>query len=189
MPAPRLIALLARGSLAVCIGLTVGALPAFALQAPDKAPQLVEVKPTWAELSGPEQAALSPLKAEWPGMTVGHKRKWQELARDFGKKTPQEQTRLQERMREWARLSPQERNSARLNFNDAAQALSKDQWEAYQALPESEKQALANQNKPPKSAALGFKPTERDRLAEVPAPPSPAASGKARPRIEVRQER
>jgi hypothetical protein len=174
----------------IVLALGTAALPAAALGAPDKSTQLVEVKPTWADLSPAEQAALTPLRTEWPAMTAGHKRKWQELAKDFSRRSPQDQARAQERMREWASLSPQERNSARLNFNDAASSLSKDerkaQWEAYQQLPDSQKQALAEQNKPPKSAALGFKPAERERLAEVPAPAQPAASGKVRPRIEVK---
>jgi Protein of unknown function (DUF3106) len=177
-------------SLALFIAAVAAALPASAQNTQAaQATALVEPRPTWADLNPAEQAALAPLRAQWPGLSSGHKLKWQELAKDFARLSPQDQARLQERMREWAALTPQQRNAARLNFNDAAHTLTpearREKWEAYQALPPQERQALADQGKPPKSAALGFKPAERERLAEVPAPANAAASGKARPRIEV----
>jgi hypothetical protein len=54
---------------------------------------------------------------------------------------------MQARMSEWARMTPQDRAQARLNFQQAKQLPNQDrqdQWQAYQALPESERKALAD---------------------------------------------
>jgi hypothetical protein len=72
-------------------------------------------------------------------------------------------------MTEWARLSPDERGRARLSFQEAKQ-LSREErqarWEAYQALPEEDRKALANRARdkrerpatPPASAPLSAIP-------------------------------
>jgi Protein of unknown function (DUF3106) len=108
--------------------------------------------PTWASLSPEQRSALAPLKDDWSSIDAPRKAKWLDLAGRYPKMPPSEQKRMQARMTEWARLSPQERAQARLNFQQAKQLPNQerqDQWSAYQALPESERKALASRAKTP----------------------------------------
>ena len=81
-----------------------------------------------------------------------------------------DQRRVQERMAEWARMTPAERGRARLSFQESKQ-LSAEQkqarWEAYQALPDEERKALAIRAKPV---------DERARAAAAPLSAKGAAS-------------
>jgi len=100
----------------------------------------------WASLTSAQRQALSPLERDWNGIDSNRKTKWLDIASRFPKMPADEQKRLQERMTEWAGLSPAERGRARLSFQEAKQ-LSPEQrqarWEAYQALPDTERKALA----------------------------------------------
>ena len=77
-------------------------------------------------------------------------------------------------MGEWASMSPAERGRARQNFqelrnlpHDDRQAL----WEAYRALPEEEKQQLAQRAKPaPKPADPASAPVGKRTVAVNPTP-------------------
>jgi hypothetical protein len=54
-------------------------------------------------------------------------------------------------MSEWARLTPDQRGRARLSFQEAKQLppqQRQERWEAYQALPEGERKALAERARP-----------------------------------------
>ena len=58
----------------------------------------------------------------------------------------EEQVRVQARMADWARMTPTERSRARLQFQEVKQVPASERqakWEAYQALPEDQKHALA----------------------------------------------
>lgn len=103
-------------------------------------------KPTWKELTRPQQAALQPLQNEWDGMEGLRKQKWLDIANRFGAMKPDEQQRLHERMRAWLKMTPQERRLVRENYT-MTQKLDKSeksvQWEQYQQLPEEEKRRLA----------------------------------------------
>ena len=116
--------------------------------------------PTWQSLSVADQAALSPLQRDWPGIDSARKRKWLEVAGMFPTMPPAERERVKQRMAEWARLTPAERGRARLQFQETRQFSAEDRqahWDAYQALPTQTKQELAQRAKPvapPKSAAL-----------------------------------
>jgi len=58
----------------------------------------------------------------------------------------EERQRIQERMSEWARMTPEERGRARLQFQEARQISPQQRqarWDAYLALPEEERRALA----------------------------------------------
>lgn len=105
----------------------------------------------WAALSGAQKQALAPLERDWPTIDSQRRAKWLEVAARYPSLSPDERTRLQERMSAWARLTPAERSRARLQFQ-ATRQLPKDerqaQWEAYQALPAEQKQALAQKAKP-----------------------------------------
>lgn len=105
----------------------------------------------WGALSAAQKQALAPLERDWPGIDAQRRSKWLEVAARFPSLAADERARLQERMAAWARLTPAERSRARLQFQ-ATRQLPKDerqaQWEAYQALPAEQKQALAQKARP-----------------------------------------
>lgn len=138
--------------------------------------------PAWNSLSNADRAALAPLERDWTSIEPDRKAKWLEIAAKFQKMPPDEQRRVQERMTEWTRLSPTERGRARMSFQEAKQLSPEKrqaQWQAYQALPDAERKALAA-----RSAASAAKPAAPkpsvDSLAAVPKktapqlPPKPA---------------
>ena len=121
----------------------------------------------WAALTPAQKQVLAPLQRDWTSIDEQRRAKWIELASRFPSLPAGERTRLQERMAEWARMTPAERGRARLQFQDARQlppSERQDRWQAYQALPEGERRALAQRAKPATKAASGSMP------APVPAP-------------------
>jgi Protein of unknown function (DUF3106) len=137
--------------------------------------------PPWASLSPEQRSALAPLKDDWSSIDAPRKAKWLDLAGRYPKMPPSEQKRMQARMTEWARLSPQERAQARLNFQQAKQLPNQerqDQWSAYQALPESERKALASRAKATQKAGEpAAKPTpEQSSKRNIVANPSLSAA-------------
>lgn len=128
------------------------------------APSTLLPAPNWPGLSAGQKSALLPLQQDWDGLDADRKSQWLEVATRFSTLPADDQMRMQERMREWARLSPAERQQARIGFQgakkiaaDARQA----KWEAYQALPQEQRQQLADkaakklQAQPNKSALIG----------------------------------
>lgn len=110
------------------------------------APTAAEQGPAWSSLSAAERSNLQPLAAEWSGIDASRKQKWLEVAARLPAMSPPEQKRVQVRMAEWARLSPAERGRARLQFQESRQLPSDDRqarWQAYQSLPNDQRQALA----------------------------------------------
>ena len=111
----------------------------------------------WSALSSHQRTALAPLEREWPGIDAPRKAKWLEVAARFPSMPAADQHRVQERMAEWARMSPAERGRARLSFQ-ASKQFSPEQkqasWEAYKALPEVERRALASRSKPAVTSAI-----------------------------------
>ncbi len=110
----------------------------------------VATQPLWKDLSAPERTALKPLAANWDVMSVGQKRKWQSVAKDFQKLPAAQQATMHARMTEWVNLSPQQRTTARQNFaqnREVTDGLTpeqrKVQWQAYQQLSPDEKRRLA----------------------------------------------
>jgi hypothetical protein len=107
-------------------------------------------------LSGPslsrsQQEALAPLQRDWASIETSRKEKWLEVASKFPTMPPDERLRVQQRMAEWARLTPTERGQARLRFQESRQLTPQERqarWEAYQALPDEERRALAQRAKP-----------------------------------------
>jgi len=144
---------------------------------PASAPAAVkpaEAKPTWSELTPPQQQALAPLSGTWADLSEAHKRKWLALSQNFPKLPAAEQVTLHSRMKEWAALSPKQRVLARLNFGETKRISPDDKkakWEAYQSLSEEEKRKLAADAaaKPPTTAAA-IKPVPKQKLATVPKP-------------------
>lgn len=137
-----------RGALACAVALVVTLAPATA----------AESGPAWASLTVAQQQALGPLKRDWATIDAGRKQKWLEVAARFPSMAPEERARVQERMGAWAALSPAERARARVQFQEARQLSPEDRqalWQAYQALPEDERQRLVQSAKPSSKRATG----------------------------------
>ena len=105
--------------------------------------------------------------------------KWLEVANRFPAMPAADQQRVQERMAEWARMTPAERGRARLSFQES-KLLSPEQkqarWEAYQALPDEERKALATRGKPVDERPRNAPSAPTTAAAKVAAGPKPAAS-------------
>lgn len=133
----------------------------------------VETGPGWETLDTPQKLALYPLAERWALISEAQKRRWLALAANFSTLPETEQARFHDRMTEWASLSAQQRNQARLNYavtNRLGRDDKRAQWEAYQALTEDEKRALAARAAPrPKGAATALHPVSPKKLAQVPA--------------------
>lgn len=112
-----------------------------------------EAGPGWTTLSRGQQQALAPLQRDWGSIDAQRKQKWLEVANRFPSMSEAERQRVQQRMTEWARMTPSERTRARLQFQETRQFSPEDRqarWEAYQALPDDERKALAQRRtKPP----------------------------------------
>jgi hypothetical protein len=133
----------------------------------------VETGPGWETLTTPQKLALYPLAERWALISEAQKRRWLALAATFSSLPEDEQAKFHDRMTDWASLSAQQRNQARLNYavtNKLARDDKRAQWEAYQALSEEEKRALAARAAPkPKGAATALRPVSPKKLAQVPA--------------------
>ena len=106
----------------------------------------------WARLSPAQQQALDPLQAEWASLSPERQAKWLEVASRFPTMSAAERQRLHARMAEWVRMTPEQRRRARLHFQEARRVSPEDReaaWKAYQALPEAERQRLAEQRARP----------------------------------------
>jgi len=104
----------------------------------------------WAALSAPQKQALQPLQKDWSSLSPDRQQKWLEVAARMPIMTDEERERVRERMAEWARMTPAQRGQARLQFQEARQWTSEDRqarWEAYLALSDDERTALAGQAK------------------------------------------
>lgn len=142
------------------------------LTRPTMSPE-AESGPSWESLSTAQQVALYPLSERWVLISKAQKRRWLALAVNFATLPDAEQAKVHERMTEWANLSAQQRNQARLNYAVTSRLALDDkraQWEAYQALSEQERAALAATAQPkPKGAATALSPVPPRKLAQVPA--------------------
>ena len=107
--------------------------------------------PAWPALSAQQRSVLEPLQRDWHTIDAARKAKWLEVAARFPSMPAEERQRVQERMADWARMSPAERGRARLNFQESKQFTreqKQERWEAYQALPDEQRRALAERAKP-----------------------------------------
>jgi hypothetical protein len=131
-------------------------------------------------LTAQQRQVLAPLERDWTQLEAPRKAKWLEVANKFPSMPAEERQRVQERMADWARMTPAERGRARLNFQEAKQLSAEERqqrWEAYQALPDDRRKALAERAKPvdtarkpgdsapPLAAAVPKKPPEAPRGA------------------------
>ena len=149
--------------------------PAAHAAAPRSVPLVTveETGPTWNHLSSEQQLALEPLQKHWSTLTEAQKRKWISLAGGFHKLSAANQAKIQNRMAAWAALTPQQRNRARLNFaatRKITPPAKQEQWDAYQALSEEARQALAARAAPQaQGAAVAVRPGPAHKFVRVPA--------------------
>ena len=135
--------------LIVATGSALGQTPAAAASSP--ASRAVSTGPSWSRLTPQQRSALLPLERDWSSLDAPRKTKWLEVAARFPAMPVADQKRVQERMAEWARMTPSERGRARLSFQESKQFSPEQKqahWEAYQALPDNERRALADRNQP-----------------------------------------
>lgn len=129
--------------LSVCLQLGASA----HAQTSAEAPRAVTASgPAWSALTPAQQSALTPLKKDWQTIDAIRKQKWLEIAARFPSMPVEERQRIQQRMNEWARMTPDERGRARLQFQEARQISPQqrqERWDAYLALPDEERRALA----------------------------------------------
>lgn len=188
-------------SLVLCGGLAVGGwlaarkveqLPRVILPLPRAIPPLTpprssppaaiaeEAGPSWNSLSGEQRHALEPLQKHWGTLTEAQKRKWISLARNFQKLSAANQAKIQDRMAAWAALTPEQRNRARLNFAATRRITppaKQEQWDAYQALSEEARRALAARAAhQAQGAAIAVSPAAPHKFVKVPAADSGGAS-------------
>jgi hypothetical protein len=119
----------------------------------------------WEVLTPEQRQALAPLQRDWSTLDASRRSKWLEVAARFSHLSADDQRRLQERMTQWARLTPAERERARLQFQESRQLPTDEKrarWEAYQALTEEQRKALAQRTeKRPKGGARTENGTRR----------------------------
>lgn len=146
-------------------GATAGA-PSSAPLAPDLSLPINNDPLSWARLSPAEHVALAPFAADWDSFSDERKRKWIKIASRFAKMSPEAQKRLHERMTEWIKMTPEQRRVARENYQVSKQLPRETRekaWNAYQQLPEEQKERLAASER-------------KRRQTVVSAPPSGAKS-------------
>lgn len=101
----------------------------------------------WSGLTPKQQALLAPLERDWPGISDPQRSKWLSATPALATMSGEEIKRVHDRMRDWAQLSTADRLNARIGFQVARQLTAEQRqarWEAYQALPAAERQALAD---------------------------------------------
>jgi hypothetical protein len=177
MPGRLALLLQSRGTLAAAL---LAAALAFT------GPALAAERLPWGRLSPAQQQALDPLQADWASLGAERQAKWLEVASRFPTMSAAERQRLHERMTEWVRMTPDQRRTARLQFQEARRVSPEDRqaaWKAYQALPEAERQRLAQQRARPapstaaKAAASASTPRAKSNVVQsAPAAPQRAAA-------------
>jgi hypothetical protein len=127
-------------------GLVMAQAPATNAGSTKTAAPRVEAGPAWASLTVAQQQALGPLKPEWSSIDATRKQKWLEVAAQFSSMPGDDRNRIQQRMAEWVRMSPAERGRARMQYQEARRLSPgqlEERWQAYEALPSDQRQALA----------------------------------------------
>jgi hypothetical protein len=136
-------------------------------------PPATESGPEWGTLTTQQKLALYPLSERWALISESQKRRWLDLAINYPSLSEEEQRKFHDRITDWASLSAQQRNQARLNYAVTKRLAGDDkraQWEAYQALSDEERKALASKAAPnPHGAATALRPVSPKKLVQVPA--------------------
>jgi hypothetical protein len=135
-----------------------------------------------------QRDVLAPLKDDWMSLSQERQRKWLEIAARYPRMSAEEQQRLQRRMTDWAQRTPEERHNARLQYREARRLHPDDRrarWEAYQAMTQQQRDALAEEAAPrrqgtgpaaPRGGALGSSPNAPGRIAPPTVQGAPGAT-------------
>jgi hypothetical protein len=156
---------------------------------PSQAATPAQGGPAWGTLTNEQRQVLMPLAKDWQQLDAPRKQKWLEVATRFPTMPADQQMRMQQRMTEWARMSPEQRGQARVNFQEAQQVPSqsrREKWDAYQALPQERKEALARQATRPMAGhapgtGAGAPPSLRGAPLNAQAPKSNTIASVANP--------
>lgn len=145
------------------------------------APSALSVPPaTWSGLTPKQQVLLAPLERDWPEISDTQRSKWLSATPTLATMSGEEIKRVHDRIRDWTFLSGSERLNARIGFQVTRQLTAEQRqarWEAYQALPEEERKALAEKAMARRQAlaeapARAAKPlATRPKSSATPAPP------------------
>lgn len=162
---------------------------AFVLLILGQPARAAEAPPSWEQLTPAQQHILAPLQSDWREFDRDRKKKWLDIAARYPAMSPEQQQRLQRRMNEWAHLSPEKRRLAREAFLSTGKAplhTRRAAWEAYQKLPEAERQRLKEEARhpKPKPGQVGkYLQEKQKRVHELPAHPTKprAAASAAKP--------
>ncbi|MFT7723438.1 MAG: DUF3106 domain-containing protein [Roseateles sp.] len=152
------------------------------------APAALSVPPaTWDGLTPKQQALLAPLQRDWAGIADEQRSKWLSATPTLATMSGEEIKRVHDRMRDWSQLDPAARLNARIGFQVARQLTAEQRqarWEAYQALPEQERRALADKALARRraQAAAPARPA-RALIAPPPSSHRPAPARLAAPRL------
>lgn len=154
--------------------------------------QAAEAPPSWQHLSPTQQRILAPLKPDWREFDHDRKKKWLDIAARYPAMSAEQQKTLQQRMNEWSHLSPEKRRLARENFlstGKTPQQSRREAWEAYQKLPQAERERLKEEARHPKphpgqvgkylqekQAAASHAPPVKPPVKPAPPPSLPASA-------------
>lgn len=148
-----------------------------------------QADPSWSTLTPQQRSVLAPLQADWQRLEPQHRAKWLEIAGRFPSMPPNQQQRMQQRMTEWSRMTPDQRGEARANFQRSKELPRRDrqaEWEAYRALPQDQRDALAARARPG-PADLADDSGNRQRRVLTPGEATPAPNAAAQsPRYRER---
>ncbi|KQW44790.1 MULTISPECIES: DUF3106 domain-containing protein [unclassified Roseateles] len=119
--------------------------------------------PAWSGLTAKQQALLAPLERDWAGIEDSQRSKWLSATPTLATMSGEEIKRVHDRMRDWTSLSASERANARIGFQVSRQLTAEQRqarWEAYQALPPEERQALAEKARARRQAQAARAPNK-----------------------------
>ena len=129
-------------------GSAFGQTPADSSRTPVLASVANQGQVPWASLTAQQRRELQQLQKVWPSLTGDRQQKWLEVAARMPLMSNEERERVRERMVEWVQMTPAQRGQARLQFQEVRQWPADDRqakWEAYLALTDDERTALAGQ--------------------------------------------
>jgi len=134
--------------------------------------------PTWSGLTPKQQVLLAPLERDWADISDAQRSKWLSATPTLATMSGEEIKRVHDRIRDWTLLSGSERVNARIGFQVAKQLTAEQRqarWEAYQALPLAERQALADKAMARRQAQAGAPTRAPKSLAQAKSNIVPAA--------------
>lgn len=136
------------------------------------APTALSAPPAaWSGLTPKQQALLAPLERDWADIADSQRSKWLSATPTLATMSGEEIKRVHDRMRDWTRLSASERVNARIGFQVTRQLTAEQRqarWEAYQALPAEERQALADKARARSQAQAKASGTTHKPMAATP---------------------